>query len=123
MSSPRPVEEPSKHRFTRVTVVLPWDLDPSLSAFPPKPADGQLLVLETRAKVHALPFHRQKLTLVVSALRHFVEERRAAGFHVEHRVADDYAQGIAAFAKWARPVSLHVMAPREWAIDGRVRDG
>lgn len=122
MSSPRPVEEPIKHRFTRVTVVLPWDLDPSLSAFPHKPGDGQLLVLETRAKVHALPFHRQKLTLVVSALRHFVEERRAAGFHVEHRVADDYAQGIAAFAKWAKPVSLHVMAPREWAIDGRVRE-
>ncbi len=74
--------------------MLPWDLDPSLTAFPRTPAEGDLLVLETRAKVSALPWHRQKLTLVVSALRHFVEERRAAGFHVEHHVADDYAEGI-----------------------------
>jgi deoxyribodipyrimidine photolyase-like uncharacterized protein len=76
VSSPLPVEQPSKHTFTRVTVVLPWDLDASLAAFPETPAEGQLLVLETRAKVHALPWHRQKLTLLVSALRHFVEERR-----------------------------------------------
>lgn len=121
VSSPLPVEESSSQRFTRVTVVLPWDLDPTLAAFPRTPSDGQLLVLETRAKVHALPWHRQKLTLLVSALRHFVEERRAAGFHVEHRVADDYAQGITAFAKWAKPKSLHVMAPREFAIDARVK--
>ncbi|MFZ5442363.1 MAG: cryptochrome/photolyase family protein [Myxococcota bacterium] len=122
MSSPRPVEESSAQRFTRVTVVLPWDLDPTLAAFPRTPADGQLLVLETRAKVHALPFHRQKLTLIVSALRHFVEERRAAGFHVEHLVADDYASGVEAFAGWARPTSLHVTAPREFAIDARFRE-
>lgn len=102
-------------------MVLPWDLDPTLSAFPRTPAEGELLVLETKAKVHALPWHRQKLTLVVSALRHFVEERRAAGFHVEHRVAEDYAQGLAAFAKWAKPASIHVTAPREYAIDRRVR--
>ncbi len=121
MSSPLPIEQPSTHPFTRVTVVLPWDLDPTLGAFPRTPAEGELLVLETRAKVHALPWHRQKLTLLVSALRHFVEERRAAGFHVEHRVADDYAQGITTFATWARPRSLHVMAPREYAIDARVR--
>jgi deoxyribodipyrimidine photolyase-related protein len=121
MTSPVPVERSTSGRFTRVTVVLPWDLDPSLAAFPRTPAEGQLLVLETRAKVHALPWHRQKLAMLVSALRHFVEERRAAGFHVEHRVADDYASGIEAFATWARPASLHVTAPREWAIDRRVR--
>ncbi len=121
VSSPVAVTQPASHRFTRVTVVLPWDLDPTLAAFPKTPADGQLLVLETRAKVHALPWHRQKLAMLVSALRHFVEERRAAGFHVEHRVADDYASGVEAFAAWARPESLHVTAPREWAIDARVR--
>jgi deoxyribodipyrimidine photolyase-related protein len=104
-----------------VTVVLPWDLDPTMAAFPRTPADGQLLVLETRAKPTALPFHRQKLTLVVSALRHFVSERRAAGFHVEHRVADDYATGVREFAAWAKPASLHATEPREHAIDVRFR--
>ncbi len=121
MSSPLDVTEPSKRRGKRVTVVLPWDQDPTLAAFPKTPAEGDLLVLETKAKVHALPWHRQKLTLVVSSLRHFVEERRAAGFHVEHRVAEDYVQGIEAFAAWAKPSSIHITAPREWAIDARVR--
>lgn len=106
----------------RVTVVLPWDQDPALAAFATSPSDGHLLVLETRAKPTALPFHRQKLALIVSSLRHFVLERRAAGFHVEHRVADDYATGVREFAAWAKPQELHVTAPREWAIDRRFRD-
>ncbi|HEY1086132.1 MAG TPA: cryptochrome/photolyase family protein [Archangium sp.] len=104
----------------RVTVVLPWDLDPTLAAFPKKPADGELLVLETKAKVNALPWHRQKLTLVVSALRHFTEERRAAGFTVHHVVAEDYASGIEAFSRAHPDVELHVTAAREWAIDQRL---
>lgn len=124
MSKPLPVEDVTTRPAAgknRVTVVLPWDQDPTLAAFPKTPADGQLLVLETRAKIHAMPWHRQKLTLIVSSVRHFVEERRAAGFHVEHRLADDYASGVAAFATWAKPAELHAMAPKEWAIDARFR--
>lgn len=125
MSKPLPVENVTTRPAVgaqRVTVVLPWDQDPTLAAFPKTPADGQLLVLETRAKIHAMPWHRQKLTLIVSSLRHFVEERRAAGFHVEHRLADDYASGVEQFATWAKPAELHAMAPKEWAIDGRFRE-
>src|SRR4051794_217604 len=120
---PRPAAEPSPLPSgpRRVTVVLPWDLDPRLSAFPSTPADGLLLVLESRAKPAALPFHRQKLTMLVSALRHFVAERRAAGFHVEHRVADDYVTGIREYAAVAQPAALHAIEPREWAIDARFR--
>lgn len=125
MSKPLPVEDVAPRPAAgknRVTIVLPWDQDPTLAAFPKTPADGHLLVLETRAKIHAMPWHRQKLTLIVSSVRHFVEERRAAGFHVEHRLADDYASGVAAFAKWAKPAELHAMAPKEWAIDARFRE-
>ena len=60
---PRPIDEVSRRPprgSERMTVVLPWDLDPTLAAFPKTPADGQLLVLETRAKPAALPFHRQR---------------------------------------------------------------
>jgi len=120
--SPRPASEPSAERFDRVTVVLPWDLDPRLAAFPQAPADGQLLVLETRAKPAALPFHRQKLALVVSAVRHFVAEQRARGFVVAHRVADDYATGVRELAAWAQPRELHATEPREYAIDRRFRE-
>lgn len=118
---PREASEPGKRTLARVTIVLPWDLDPRLAAFPRTPTDGALVVLETRAKPTALPFHRQKLALVVSALRHFVAERRAAGFHVEHLVADDYASGVRAMAVWAKPREIHAMEPREFAIDRRFR--
>ena len=115
-STPRP-----RAGAGRVTVVLPWDLDPTLAAFPKSPAEGHLLVLETRAKPAALPFHRQKLALIVSALRHFVLAQRAKGFHVEHRLADDWASGVSQYAAWAKPAALHVTAPREWAVDRRFR--
>ncbi|MEN9796906.1 MAG: hypothetical protein RL653_602 [Pseudomonadota bacterium] len=120
--TPLPASEPSrrpKAGAQRVTVVLPWDLDARLSAFPRTPADGQLLVLETLAKPRALPFHRQKLTMLLSAVRHFVEERRAAGFHVEHRYAEDYATGVREFHAWAKPAQLHALEPREWALHHR----
>lgn len=122
---PLPVDQPTARPTAgteRVTLVLPWDLDPTLAAFPKTPRDGQLLVLETRAKPAALPFHRQKLALIVSSLRHFVLEQRARGFHVEHRLADDWATGVAQFAAWAKPAALHVTAPREWAVDRRFRE-
>jgi len=118
---PFPAEQASRRKFDAVTIVLPWDLDPRLAAFPATPRDGALLVLETRAKPTALPFHRQKLALVVGALRQFVAERRAAGFHVEHRVGDDYETAIRQFAAWAQPARLHAVEPREYAIDARVR--
>lgn len=120
---PLPVDQPTPPPpggFSRVTVVLPWDQDVRLPAFPRSPADGQVLVLESRAKLTALPWHRQKLALIVSSLRHFVAELREAGYHVEHRLADDYAQGIRAFAAWAAPDELRAMRPREWAIDERL---
>ena len=125
--APLPVDQQTSRPSAganRLTVVLPWDLDASLAAFPRRPQDGQLLVLETRAKVRALPFHRQKLTMLVSALRHFVAERRAAGFHVEHRVADDYATGVTQFMSWSglKPDQVHATMPREWAIHRRFRD-
>ncbi len=115
-----PTKRPARGAH-RVTIVLPWDQDVTLAAYPKTPDDGHLLVLETRAKVHALPWHRQKLTLIVSSLRHFVAERRAAGFHVEHRLADSYAEGIAQYAAWAKPRELHITAPRDWGVDRSIR--
>jgi deoxyribodipyrimidine photolyase-related protein len=120
--SPLPASRPQPlppEVANRGTVVLPWDLDPRMAAFPARPEAGWLLVVETRAKPRALPWHRQKLLMVLSALRHFVAERRAAGFHVVHVVADDYASAVREVQAWARPESLRAHRPREWAVDRR----
>jgi deoxyribodipyrimidine photolyase-related protein len=99
----------------RCTVVLPWDLNAALGVMPRRPEDGWLLALESRSKLKAMPWHRQKLLLVISALRHFVQEMRAKGFHVEHRFAEDYATGVREVLAWAQPVDVVAMMPREWA--------
>ena len=63
--------------------VGPWDLNRDLACVPDDPADGVVLLVESRAKGSALPWHRKKLALVLSAIRHFAEELRAAGYRVE----------------------------------------
>lgn len=103
----------------RAAVILPWDLHPELAILPRHPEDGWVLVLESRAKPRALPWHRQKLLLVLSAQRRFVAELRAKGFYVVHRAAADYATGLRQVAAWARPERLVALKPREWALHRR----
>lgn len=48
-----------------------------------------LLFIESRSTFGKLPYHRHRLLLILSAMRHFAEERRAEGWDVEyHALAD-----------------------------------
>ena len=115
-SQPEPLREGVANR---ATVILPWDLHPDLAILPRRPEDGWILLLESRAKPRALPWHRQKLLMLLAAQRRFGAELRAQGFQVIHRVAEDYATGIRQVAAWARPGRLVAVKPREWAIHRR----
>jgi deoxyribodipyrimidine photolyase-related protein len=67
---------------------------------PPTPRDDVIvLFLESVAKGAALPWHRQKLVLVLSAMQHFADELRAAGYRVEQRRAATYADGLVEAAR------------------------
>jgi deoxyribodipyrimidine photolyase-related protein len=49
----------------------------------------RLLFIESRKTFGKLPYHRHRLLLILSAMRHFAEERRAEGWAVEyHRLGD-----------------------------------
>ncbi|MBK8006462.1 MAG: cryptochrome/photolyase family protein [Gemmatimonadetes bacterium] len=96
--------------------VGPWELSVATAVLPPSPAAGRVLLVESTGKGSALPYHRWKLVLVLSALRHFAEELRAQGYEVDHRVAPSYAEGIRAhLAEWG-PGEVIVQAPAEWGI-------
>ncbi len=75
--------------------VGPWDLDRRLACVPDDPAAGTVVMVESVGRSRAMPFHKKKLVLVVSALRHFAAELRAAGHEVELVRASTYAAGIA----------------------------
>ena len=63
------------------------------------PDDVQVLMIESRGILHALPHHAQKLTVFLSAMRHFAADLEADGYAVQylrldHPAADDFASGL-----------------------------
>jgi len=104
------VHEVEQTHVTRAAHFLgPWDLDARLASVPEVGA-GTVVMVESRAKGRALPWHRKKLVLVLAAQRHFAEELRAAGHEVELVRAASYADGIREHV--ARHGSTRVVALR-----------
>jgi len=101
--------------------VGPWELSTATAVLPPTAAAGRVLLIESTGKGSALPYHRWKLVLVLSALRHFVAELRAAGYDVDHRVAESYADGIRAHMEEFGPSEVLVQEPAEWGVAESIR--
>ncbi len=101
--------------------VGPWDLNRRLACVPDHPDEGTVVLVESVAKGAALPWHRKKLVLVLSALHHFAEGLRADGFDVEVVRAASYVDGVRDHV--ARRGSSEVIAlePREWGLDKALR--
>lgn len=101
--------------------VGPWDLDRRLPCVPRHPDDGPVLLVESRAKSSALPYHKQKLVLVLSAMHHFAAELRADGFDVEVINARSYIDGLKEVVARRRPARVVAMRPREWGMERALR--
>lgn len=96
-----------------VHFVGPWDLDCRLASIPSDPAAGPVVFIESRAKRLALPWHRQKLVLILSAQRHFMAELIARGHDVSRVQAVDYATGLRAFCAHRGSRTVVAMRPRD----------
>lgn len=73
-----------------------------------KARDIGILIVECPQKAARRPYHKQKLALVLTSIRHFALEQAARGIAVRHVVAESYAHAIAAHAE-----PLAVMKPAE----------
>lgn len=72
-----------------------WILGDQLSTRHPGLIPGRRVVLiESLARLNQRRYHRRKLVLIVSAMRHFAAELRAAGYEVDIRSAADFLQGL-----------------------------
>lgn len=89
-----------------------WVLGDQLSHDNPalEGADRVLLV-ESRAKLGAGRRHRQKLHLVLSAMRHFARELRERGFEVDHRSAQSLSTGLRSHVDEHRPERVRLLRP------------
>lgn len=96
--------------------VGPWDLNRQLGCVPERPEQGTVVLVESVSKSQALPFHKQKLVLVLSALHHFAEELVQAGYEVEVVRAKSYLSGIRAHVERHRASKVVALKPREWGI-------
>lgn len=96
--------------------VGPWDLNSELACVPRKPGDGVVVLIESVAKSQALPYHRQKLVLVLSAMHHFAAELRAQGHEVQVLSAPTYVAGLQRLTQQHNPSKVMAMAPREWGL-------
>ncbi len=86
-------------RQRTLAFVAPWECSRAVANIPREPRDDVIVVLlESVAKGASLPWHRQKLVLVLSAMRHFADALERAGFQVAYRRAESYAAGLATAA-------------------------
>ncbi len=104
-----------KRSRTTIAFVAPWECSRSVANIPSAPREDVLVVLlESVDKGASLPWHRQKLVLVLSAMRHFAEALTRAGYRVRFERAPSYAEGLARVAAEVGARRIVATEPREW---------
>ncbi len=82
------------------------------------PSQTVVLMVESIAHGTARPYHKQKLALIYSAMRHFRLALEAAGFTVSYQACETWEQGIAAHLETYPNSILELMQPADFGIAG-----
>jgi deoxyribodipyrimidine photolyase-related protein len=72
-----------------------------------------VIFIESLNHVQKRPYHKQKLVLIWSAMRHFAEELRQQGYSVTYKIAEDFAAPLEAWIKENQITELQVMTPAD----------
>ena len=73
----------------------------------------RVLLIESSGVLGWRPYHRQKLVLVWSAMRHFAAELAQAGWSVDHLQAQGFSEALAHWSSAHAITDLHLMEPAE----------
>ncbi len=83
-------------------------------------ADVQIILIQSAARTRHLPYHRHKLILLFSAMRHYVESLRARGYAVhEYRNADSFTEALRGHIAQYGTTHLVTMAAAEYSARQR----
>ena len=77
------------------------------------PSSARVLLVESTSVLQRRAYHRQKLGLVWSAMRHFAEELRAAGWTVDHVERESFGAAVRDWIASAGIRELRVMEPAD----------
>lgn len=101
---------PASHRVKRTVWVLGDQLTlshPGLTS----PDEVKVVMIESRRRMRRIRYHSYKLVLIRSAMRHFAETLRGAGYEVDYRQNTD---GFLDALKEHAPSALTVMASPDY---------
>ncbi len=76
-------------------------------------AQTPVILIESFDWVRSRPYHRQKLVLVWSAMRHFAQELQNLGWNVTYKTAEDFATPLQAWVTANGIKELRVMQPSD----------
>ena len=77
------------------------------------PSQSRVLLVESASVLQRRAYHRQKLVLVWSAMRHFAEELAGAGWAVDHLEADHFGQAVQGWIEAHGVSELRLMEPAD----------
>ncbi|MEI6340703.1 MAG: cryptochrome/photolyase family protein [Verrucomicrobiota bacterium] len=81
------------------------------------PARDVVLMVESRARGAHRRYHKRKLVLVYSAMRHYAEDLRRSGWRVDyHRLEDtpSFPSALSAHVRRFQPDAIRVMEASDW---------
>lgn len=82
-----------------------------------------LIFIEAKAKGDSLPYHKKKITYVLSSIRHFAIKCHQEGFPVHYYSTDQhYDDGLSDLLKKHPDLALTFMTPSEWDTRKRLRE-
>lgn len=90
-----------------------WLEQAALASRAEQAADTPVIMMESLNHVRERPYHQQKLVLVWSAMRHFAEALRSAGWSVTYERAESFAEPLQAWIEAEGIEELRVMAPSD----------
>ena len=77
------------------------------------PSDVEIILIESYSHIKQLRYHKQKLALIWSAMRHFAEELRQQGYSVTYEIAEDFQTPLESWVNENQIDFLQIMSPND----------
>jgi deoxyribodipyrimidine photolyase-related protein len=74
----------------------------------------RLVLIESKTRIKRLPYHRKKLVLLFSAMRHYAAWLQERDYHVDYLRAENMLSGLRMHVARQRPDTLFCMAASEY---------
>ncbi len=85
------------------------------------PTELHILMIESLERSRVLPYHKQKLALLYSAMRHFRLRLEGQGFTVHYQQTSSFAEGVQQYVQLFPGATLHLLEPAEWGTEQALR--